>query len=62
MLFLLFWFGFGFTEGELEFCRNSFGILVFISLGAFYDGSTVGTKFLFELAVRYYVHLLSFPL
>ena len=61
MLFLLFWLGLGFTEGELDLCRDSFGISVFISLGAFYDVSTVGTKFLLELAVWYYVHLLSFP-
>ena len=62
MLFLFFWLGLGFTEGELDLCRNSFGIPVFISLDVFYDGSTVGTKFLLELAVRYYVCLLSFPL
>ena len=62
MLFLLFWFGLGFTEGELDLRRNSFGIPVFISLLTFYDGSTVGAKFLLELAVRYYVRLLPFSL
>ena len=62
MFFLLLWFGLGFTEGELDLCRNSFEIAVFISLGAFYDGLTVGAKFLLELAVWYYVHLLSFSL
>ena len=62
MLFLLFWLRLGFTEGELDLCRDSFGISVFISLGAFYDVSTVGAKLLSELAVWHYVHLFSFPL
>ena len=57
-----------FIPVNMDRCQDLMGGLfehvtpVFISLDAFYDGLPVGAKFLLELAERYYVRLLSFPL